>query len=422
MTDSPLRLGVLGAGTIATVDYGILPNLNKIRNKVQVVSIADLVIERARAAAEAFGIPMACASLDELLAGPETDAIVNLTPIPVHGETSVQVLRAGKHLVTEKPLATSMADADRICSLARAAGVVVVCAPYNMLLPDRLAARRLVASGAVGKVAFARARSSHGGPAAGTWPYDPSWFYQKGSGPLFDMGVYGIHEITGILGPARRVVAFAGITEPTRVIRGGPYRGKTIDVTANDNVLMMLDFGDATFAVVDGTFNVNAGRGPKLEVFGRQGTLNLSGAPWGGEGPMLEVFKMDAVNELRGWVTPSLGEIKERMEWVLGLNRAAMVDHLADCLHYGLDPLLNVDHARHILEIMLAAEESAQSGCAVALETSFSLPTELWWEAGYATTHPEDGGAALASLASVTDADATATTARTAHEHGVPKK
>ena len=61
--------------------------------------------------------------------------------------------------------------------------------------------KRLVTEGAVGKVTFAKVVSSHGGPASGNWPMDPTWFYKKGAGPLPDMGVYGLHSITGILGP-----------------------------------------------------------------------------------------------------------------------------------------------------------------------------------------------------------------------------
>ncbi|MEJ1109520.1 MULTISPECIES: Gfo/Idh/MocA family protein [unclassified Kribbella] len=369
----PLRLGVLGAGMIATGAVGVLPNLASIRHKVEVVAIADMVPDLARSVAATFGIPQAFTSLEAMLDGAELDAVLNLTPIPAHGETCARILEAGKHLATEKPLATSMADADRICDLALERDLTVVCAPYNMLYPDRAEARRLVRDGAIGKVAFARVRSSHGGPASGAWPADPTWFYQKGSGPLFDMGVYGIHEITGILGPARRVVAFSGITEPTRTVRGGPFQGKQIDVTADDNVLMLLDFGESTFAVVDGTFNVNAGRGPKLEIFGREGTINLSGRPFGGEGPALEIFRLDAVGGLPGWLTPDLPDGDAPMRRMMTLHRAVLVDHLADCVAAGARPTLNLEHARHVLEIMLKADESARSGRAVDLSTTFSL-------------------------------------------------
>jgi predicted dehydrogenase len=370
----PLKLGVLGAGMIATGSVGVLPNLGSIRHKAEVVAIADVVPGLAQSVAEAFDIPKAFTSLRSMLEEADLDAVLNLTPIPVHGETCAQVLEAGKHLATEKPLATTMADADRICDLALERDLTVVCAPFNMLYPDRAEARRLVREGAIGKVAFARVRSSHGGPASGAWPADPSWFYQKGAGPLFDMGVYGIHEITGILGPARRVVAFAGITEPTRTVRGGPFQGKQIDVTADDNVLMMLDFGESTFAFVDGTFNVNAGRGPKLEIFGREGTINLSGRPFGGEGPPLEIYRMDAGDGTPGWLAPELPDGDAPMRRLMALHRAVLVDHLADCVATGTRPLLNVEHARHVLEIMLKADESASTGRALELTTTFVLP------------------------------------------------
>lgn len=373
MSQGRLRVGVLGAGTIATVGYGVLPNLGPIKDKVELVAIADPVLERARSAAEDFGIPKAFSTLREMLEIDGLDAVVNLTPIPVHGETSIEILEAGKHLVTEKPLATTMADADRICQLAREQDRTVVCAPPNMLYADRAEARRLVREGMIGKVCFARVRSSHGGPAAGNWPLDPTWFYQEGSGPLFDMGVYGIHEITGILGPARRVVAFSGITEPVRFVRGGPFRGKSIEVTADDNVLMMLDFGESTYAVVDGTFNVNAAKGPKIEIFGREGTLNLTGRSGPGG---LEIYQMDALPGLRGWVVPDMEEVGTQARWASRLRRAILVDHLADCVKGAAAPVLNVDHARHELEIMLKATQSAREGQVLDLVTTFSLPDE----------------------------------------------
>ena len=221
-------------------------------------------------------------------------------------------------------------------------------------------ARRLVRDGAIGKVAFARVRSSHGGPASGAWPADPTWFYQKGSGPLFDMGVYGIHEITGILGPAKRVVAFAGITEPTRTVRGGPFKGKKIDVTADDNVLMMLDFGGSTFAVVDGTFNVNAARGPKLEIFGREGTINIAGRPYGGEGPPLEIFRLDAApgSGLDRAGAAETRRTMRRLRAAPGRSRRSPRGLPRDRSAAGAEP----EHARHVLEIMLKADESARTG------------------------------------------------------------
>ena len=372
MEHRPIKLGVLGTGMIATYSYGVIPNLRHIPEKVEVVAVADPVFERAQEAQREFNIPEAYSNLEEMLEKADIDAVANLTPIPLHGETSLKILEAGKHVVSEKPIATSMEEANVLIETAAERGLVFVCAPPDMLSPVYAEVRRLVGEGTIGRVAFARVRSSHGGPASGTWPNDPSWFYQKGSGPLFDMGVYGIHEITGILGPAQRVVAFSGITEPTRTVRGGPYKGKQIEVTADDNTLFMLDFGQSTFAVVDGTFNVNAAKSPKIEIFGRAGTINIADYRAIRAGaPPIEVYRVDAVPGVGGWITPESTALAMAQERYTQLQRAILVDHLVDCIWNQTKPVLSAEHARHALEIMVMALESARTGRAIDLTTSF---------------------------------------------------
>jgi predicted dehydrogenase len=375
MGEGPLKFGVLGAGMIATVDYGVLPNLHYIREKATVVAIADPVIGLAQSVARRFDIPLVYGSLDEMLEGAPIEAVLNLTPIPIHSETSIRILQAGKHLATEKPLAATLDDATAIIDLAKARGLTIVCSPPQMLYPSRREARRLIRDGAIGRVAFARVRSSMSGPAARAWPTDPTWFYQEGSGPLFDLGVYGLHEITGILGPAKRVAAFSGITEATRIARGGPFDGKRIDVTADDNTLMMLDFGESKFAVVDASYNVSATKSPKIEIFGLGGVLviNMDFAEVD-ESPAIEVFRGEAVAGLEGWITPTMREVRSEQLWADRLGRAILVDHLADCIQSGARPVLSADHARHVLEIMLKAQESARSGRILDLTTAFLVP------------------------------------------------
>jgi predicted dehydrogenase len=373
MSSAPLKLGLLGAGMISTHSYGYLPNLHRIASKAVLSAVADPVVDRARAVASQYGASAAFATLEEMLAGADVDVVVNLTPIPFHGAHTLTALRAGKHVVSEKPIATSMADADAIVELANDRGLTVVCAPPNMLEPVLREVKRLVAEGAVGKVCFARVRSSHGGPAANAWPMDPTWFYQKGSGPLFDMGVYGLHEITGILGPAKRVVAFSGITEPIRHARGGPFHGKEITVTEDDNTLLMLDFGGSTFAVVDGTFNVNAAKSPRTEIFGRTGTINLPDYDYlGGDSTIpFELFRLDALAGVDGWITPNARSIRQAQQHFDQLARTSVIEHLVDCVRTREKPILSAEHARHTLEIMLAARESATSGRAIDLRTAF---------------------------------------------------
>jgi len=372
MEQRPLKLGVLGCGVIATSGYGVIPNLRHIPEKVEVVAVADPAFERAQQAQHDFNIPHAFDNLDDMLEKVDLDAVVNLTPIPVHGETSMKILEAGKHIASEKPIATTLEEADALIDLAAKKNLMFVCSPPNMIYPYYQEVRRMVGEGVIGRIAFARVRSSHGGPAAGNWPGDPTWFYQKGSGPLFDMGVYGIHEITGILGPARRVVAFSGITEPTRVVRGGPFAGKQIEVTADDNVLLMLDFGQSTFAVVDGTFNVNAAKSPKIEIFGRSGTINISDyRVIRTGGPPVEVYRVDAVPGIGGWIELESWGIQAAQQRAQQLGRAILVDHLVDCVWQQRQPVLSAEQARHALEIMLKSSDSARTGEALELTTSF---------------------------------------------------
>lgn len=367
------RLGILGAGMIATVSYGFLPGLRLLADRVVVAAIASRTRARAEAVASDWGIPAVYDDLGSMLANAELDAVLNLTPIDAHYETSLQILSAGMHLLTEKPLASSIEEADELIDLARQKDLFILNCPIDMLRPEWIEARRLVQSGAVGKVAFARVQSSHAGPAGMSWPADPTWFYQRGSGPLLDMGVYGLTRVTGVLGPARRVAAMAGITVPTRRARGGAFDGLEIPVTEADNNLLLLDFGDSTFATVDATFNVVATQAPQMEIYGLEGTLNVF-RPDASVLPgqlALELFRIDAAPGLSGWITPRTVGRSWLQDRVQVLQRAVLVEHWLECLETKQPSVLGAEHARHVLEIMLAAQTAAREGRTVTLETTF---------------------------------------------------
>jgi predicted dehydrogenase len=367
--ESRMRVGILGAGMIATIGYGYLPHPGKIRDRVEVTAIAARRLDQARAVAEAHEIGRAVESLDDLLAL-DLDAVVNLLPGPAHFAASKRILEAGRHLITEKPITSTLAEADALLDLADRRNLYVVAAPADMLASDWARARDLVARGAIGKVAFARVQSSHAGAAGLSWPVDPSQFYQEGVGALLDMAVYGITQATGVLGPAKRVSAMSGITVPTRVVRGGAFDGRTIPVTAPDNNLLLLDFGEATYAVIDGTFNVVASRSPRMEVFGLEGTLLVNRADVAA--PPVEVYRLDAAPGLAGWISPQTYEIfPVGSDRFAELQRGSLIEHLADCIRDGVQPVASGRHARHVLEVMLAAQQSAREGRVIDVVSTF---------------------------------------------------
>ena len=201
-------------------------------------------------------------------------------------------------------------------------------------------------------------------------PSIPSPFYSEGVGALLDLAVYGLTQATGVLGPARRVSAMSGITVPERRVRGGPFDGTTIPVSAPDNNLLLLDFGDATFAVVDGTFNVVASRSPRMEVFGLEGTLLVNRDDV--EAPPVELYRLDAAPGLAGWISPRTYEIfPVGSDRYAELARGVLIEHLADCVLLGRQPIASGRHARHVLEVMLAAEQSAREGRVIDVLSSF---------------------------------------------------
>jgi predicted dehydrogenase len=354
-----VRVGVVGAGVIANNTY--LPGIVEMGEKVELAAVCDAQRPLAERAAAKFGAREIYDDYEQMLTRAPIDAVVVLTNIQSHAPNVLAALQAGKHVYTEKTMATTVEDANRLIAEAERRNLLLACAPPVMLSAANQKVKDLIGRGAIGRVNFVRARHSHGGPASFRhWTGDPTWFYKEGAGPLLDLGVYAFHTITGILGPAKRVTSFLGIAMPERVVRGGPVKGKTIQVEAEDNGLILLDFGNATFAVVDGTYCVRAAKGPRMEFYGSEGTLNVNDR--GADVP-LELYREDEKLEVSGWLPIQTGGGR----WSL----ASGVEHLADCLREGKKPVISAEHARHCLDIMLAAMRASRTGQAQELSTTF---------------------------------------------------
>jgi predicted dehydrogenase len=185
------------------------------------------------------------------------------------------------------------------------------------------------------------------------------------------MGVYGLTQITAILGPARKVTAFAGITEKERELAWGPRLGDKIKVEAVDNALVLLDFGSSLFAVVDGSYNMISAKGPGLEIYGRKGVINIY-QPWLEPGaPLYQIYSLVNQNGPPRWESPEIETVTGALSRFYRMGRTALIEHLVDCIQQARHPLVSLEHAAHVLEIMLKAAQSAQEGRALELETTF---------------------------------------------------
>jgi predicted dehydrogenase len=199
---------------------------------------------------------------------------------------------------------------------------------------------------------------------------DPAVFYTKDVGPMLDTAVYVLHAITGLIGPAKRVQAFGGISIPERKVLIERLAGNTISVGANDVMLIQLDFGENRFAQILSSFAVPSTRAPALEVHGSDGTISISMPSWYDAWGPVDIYRRDdTLLGLDGWVQNVAPPNRPEGQWLhlIGAGPA----HFVACLSGEEQPILTAEHALHVLEIILSATRSADEGCAIALETAF---------------------------------------------------
>jgi predicted dehydrogenase len=375
-----VRLGVVGVGALAL--RGILPHLAEedVRDRVRVQALCDPVVERARAAAEQYRIPRAYASLDELLQDDEFDAVTVASPIGLHHEHCRRALQAGKHVHVNKTMCTTVAEADELIDLARTNDLRLVPSPGEVLRPQVRRTRELIATGAIGELAWAICGGSFelyheaGEPerldAPGGRPIDPGWYFRKpGGGPLYDITVYALHQLTSVLGPARRVSAMSGVRVGERA-----FLGTRIAAEADDNTVLLLDFDESTFAVVHGTAAGAVSKQFGAGVyFGTRGTIDgvlLNGEPFDYPGRELT---MDAP------VTDWDAQMRV-LPHVVGRHRSLPESHvfedimqLVDWIADGTPSPVGAEQARHVIDVIESGYRAADTGTTQTLTTSFAV-------------------------------------------------
>ena len=331
-------------GAYATLLKGLLAD-----GVVELVAVCDVNAEAARRAARIYGGAPSVVDHDELIHRDDIDIVVVLTSMAEHGPFALEALRAGKHVFVEKPMAVTRSQAAELLATARASDRHLGCAPAVILSPTYQAMAAKLRAGVIGRPALARARYGWSGP---DWS---EWYFRESGGPLFDLGVYNLTSLTGLLGSVRGVQAMAGIVTPRRTVGGEP-----IDVTTFDNYQILLDFGDDVFGVVTTGFSMQRYRSPALEIYGSDGTLQMLGDDWAPEG--YELWEND-VGAWQLFDTPP-----RKWSWTDGLR------HLIDCVANGATPLTTPEHAYHVLDIMLTAIEAAKANRYVAVESTFEMP------------------------------------------------
>lgn len=350
----PVGVGVIGAGVISDT---YLANLTSFPD-VAVLMVADLDTERAAAQAAKYKVPKS-GTVAELLADPAIELVVNLTIPAAHVDVGLAALEAGKHVWTEKPLALDRETGRKLLDRAKEKGLRVASAPDTILGAGLQTARRAIEDGRIGAPQTALAILQTPGPES--WHPAPEFLFQAGGGPLLDMGPYYLTALVQILGPIRRVTGAGGQSRATRVIGSGPRAGTEFAVTVPTTVTALVDFERGGSAQLVLSFDSALIR-ILLEVTGTLGAAVLPD-PNGFDGQTLLHTLTTELAEL-----PAEGH---------GASRGTGALELARAIRSGEPERASGELAYHVLDAMLAIEESLTKGQPVTVASTVEVPPAL---------------------------------------------
>jgi predicted dehydrogenase len=261
-----MKVGIVGCGVISEHYAKNAPAFD-----FELAVCADIRHSYAEALAAKHGIR--ALALDELMADPAIDVVLNLTPPSAHAEVTLAALAAGKHVYSEKPLAPDAATATELVAEAERRGLLIGCAPDTFLGGAFQAARVLIDEGAIGEPVAVSAAMLVGG--ADLWHPSPEQFFQDGAGPLLDMGPYYLTAIVSLLGPVRAVAGFAATMKDERTIATGPRAGSTFVVGTPSHVATAMELWSGATASLITSFEAADRYVCDLEIHGREGVLAL---------------------------------------------------------------------------------------------------------------------------------------------------
>ena len=358
----PFRVGLIGTGRISDI---YLKTLKKYP-QVDVVACGSLNLDESRAKADVYGVPLVAAP-DQVIADPNIDAILNLTIPAAHAGVSLAALEAGKHVYSEKPLVGNLADGARVLDLAAQKGLTVGNAPDTWLGGRWQTVKKLLDQGTIGRPTGVTAFvGTHGTERHNP---NPDFYYQKGGGPMLDLGPYYLSAMIFFLGPIARVAGLSNRAFDRRMIENGPRHGQWMEVEVDTHVQGLLEFENGVTGQITMSFDIWDSDMPRFEIYGTEGTICIP-----------DPDPVHGANRFEGEVWYRTRETSRwthqprptgRDHWQVARNTHAINEdsrgigliEMADAVAHGRTPRCSGALAYHVLEVMTGILDSpAQDG------------------------------------------------------------
>jgi len=365
MNNKKLKLGLVGVGVpsaektwkskvhskIPSIAWSRYFPLIENNPKVELVAVCDVVEEYLKKVQERYKVKQYFLNYDEMLEKADIDAVIITTPHNLHASMAIAAANAGKHICMEKPLATNLEEAKKVVEAARKNRVKLMVMPY-IYNEFFLKIKELLDTNTLGKVCIVRGKFSHMGPG------HSEWFYKKGGGVVFDLGIYPVSTITGWLGPAKKVHAFVGTAIKERYVRD-----KKINVETEDNAIIGLDFGEGVFASIETNYCTITGMelGASYEIHSEHGSIFLEN--W--ETILRIYIDKPLYSDLKGWM-------EFRREG--GPLSDPIIEYFANSILEDKDISFWGKHQIHVIEILEKSILSSNLGKTLELTTKFEKP------------------------------------------------
>lgn len=351
-------VGIIGCGNISGIYFS---NCKKFKN-LELLACADLIRERAEEKAKEFQVPKAC-SVEELLSDERIQIAVNLTIPKVHVEVNLKAIEAGKNVYVEKPLGLSRDQAKKMLEKAGKKKLLVGCAPDTFMGGGIQTCRKIIDDGTIGEIVGASAFMMCRGHE--TWHPDPEFYYEKGGGPMFDMGPYYLTALINLIGPVRRVSGMTRISFPERIITSKKKYGKKVKVEVPTHVTGIMDFEKGGIGMIITSFDVSGHRMPCIDIYGSKGTLTVPDPNCYGGVPELQLYGKESWDKI-----PLTHGFSEN-------SRGLGVSDMAHALTSKTAFRPTGELAFHVLDIMQSFHESSDSGKYINIKSRCDRPEPM---------------------------------------------